>query len=113
MSEFDPRFIVKKEFYALLRSLENLPDARVYTERPYKITLNVHPKNVDTILELSLERTLHSVVDMLSNVHFRIKEIKVGLTVFSIYIVPDWSYWQEQKVKLHSDHLEMDDIIPI
>jgi len=112
MSEFDPRPIVKKEFHVLLRSLETLPYARVYTERPYKIAVHVYPP-ANLNINASLESTLHAVLDMLSDVHFQIKEIRVGLTVFSMYITPDWSHWKEEKDKQHSDHLEMDDIIPI
>ena len=114
MSDFDPRPQVKKDFYSLLQTFKQQRDFEVYTEKPYKISVVVRTDDSAEMSAETLALGVHPLVHtMIGDFKFRLKTIEIGQSYVKFRIEPDWAHYMEKRVKQHSDHLEMDDIIPI
>lgn len=110
--EYDPRPVIRKDFYALLSRLE-IEKWEVHELRPWKLNVVARSDNVDTQdLAVSKHQKIRRIISN-GKYRFLVKSVEIGLSYVTFHLAPDWPYYMEQRARHAPAHLEMDDIIPI
>jgi hypothetical protein len=110
--EFDPRPMIRKDFYALLDRLE-LEKLEIHELRPWKLDVVVRTDGMDAQdLAVSTHQKIRRIISN-GQYRFLIKSVEIGLSYVTFHLAPDWPYYMEQRAKHAPATLEVDDIIPI